>query len=128
VRRPGDVSRIPKQSIGCTVFRRISTDRQLVALSVAVALFRANVTVAGEDSRMVVLVARGGMVVADGCGGVFIWRRDVVRLVPIAIALPSLLILWAFLRRAPGTVARPPSRDSSRFSLTEDWSKGRITG
>jgi hypothetical protein len=85
--------------------RGFSTDRLLVvaAFSMAVALFCANVTVAGGDYRLVLLVALGGMVVADICCAVMIWRGDMVRLVPVVIALPSLYILCDFLRRAPVT-------------------------
>jgi hypothetical protein len=69
----------------------------------AVALVCQTITIGGGDYRVVLLVALGGMVVADVCCAVMIWRGDVVRLVPVVIALPSLYIVWEFLRRAPGT-------------------------
>lgn len=65
------------------------------------ALLYQNVTVAGGNYRMELLLALGGMVIADLCCALVLLRGGKLRWAAAVIALPSLFIILDFMRRAP---------------------------
>jgi hypothetical protein len=76
---------------------------ELAAFSMLIALACQNITLASQDYRVILLVALGCTCVADVCCAIVLVRGGPACCIALAIALPTLFIVWDFLRRAPST-------------------------
>lgn len=65
------------------------------------ALGCANITVASQDYRIILLAAMACMANADVCFAVVAYRGGWFRVIAALLSSPSLFIIWDFLRRAP---------------------------
>jgi hypothetical protein len=74
----------------------------LAAVCMSVALICIAIDSASQDYRAELLISLAGTLIADGCCAVTFARGSgVARFGAAMIALPSLFIIWDFLRRAP---------------------------
>lgn len=74
----------------------------VAALFMTVAIVCPFIDLASQDYRGVLLIGLGATTVAVGCcAGAFARGSAVARWSAVMIALPSLFIVWDFLRRAP---------------------------
>lgn len=81
---------------------RISSGWLLVAagISMFIALVCQNITIVGSYIG-ILLFALAAMIFADFCCAIIFIRGGRLRWAAVVLALPSLFIVWDFLRRAP---------------------------